>query len=110
MTYISERHRIISNEIGEPEVLTNPEYYFGPNYRTLLNFWIYWESLTSERRNKYLDMAFQKGTHQNLVDYARHLVGMQHRYFFYNELEILVAHKILEFGGSLVFLSLLENL
>jgi|694.fasta_scaffold107317_4 hypothetical protein len=44
MSYITHRHRTLSAFHGEHEVLNNPEKYFGPNYRTLINYWIYCEN------------------------------------------------------------------
>jgi hypothetical protein len=31
----------VCNRFNEPEILTNPEKYFGPNYKILINYWIY---------------------------------------------------------------------
>jgi hypothetical protein len=41
-----------------PEILTNPEEYFGPNYKILLNLWIYWETLTSKQIRERFNNAF----------------------------------------------------
>ena len=39
MSYISNRHRNISIWEDNPEILTDPEKYFGPNYKTVINFY-----------------------------------------------------------------------
>ena len=44
MNYISENHLRISNYLSNREILTNPEKYFGPNYKILLNVWIIQEN------------------------------------------------------------------
>jgi hypothetical protein len=41
----STTHKLISKFMNNPEVLTNPEYYLGPNYRSVLDFWFYVDSL-----------------------------------------------------------------
>ena len=43
MSYISNRHRSISESLGNPEILTDPEIFFEPNYKILLNAWFYRE-------------------------------------------------------------------
>jgi hypothetical protein len=45
MNYISENHLRISNYLSNREILTNPEKYFGPNYKILLNAWIIQENI-----------------------------------------------------------------
>jgi hypothetical protein len=40
MSYISNTHQRISDQFSNRDILTNPEKYFGPNYKILLNFWI----------------------------------------------------------------------
>jgi hypothetical protein len=117
MNYISGRHQEIASWICEPEVLTNPENYFGPNYKTILNFWIYWWGLTKEQRYEcwlnYLntDFSFRTSSEHYSELLARQVADrriVDHLRGY--ECEILVAHKILESGKSLVFLPLLENL
>jgi|688.fasta_scaffold199800_5 hypothetical protein len=44
MNYISKNHRRISEYLSNREILTNPEKYFGPNYKILLNAWIIQEN------------------------------------------------------------------
>jgi|688.fasta_scaffold14770_13 hypothetical protein len=51
MNYISYAHKNVGTHI--PGSINNPEEYFGPNYRALLNFWLYWESLSWEQRVQY---------------------------------------------------------
>jgi hypothetical protein len=47
---ISDTHQRLSKELNNPEVLTNPESFLGPNWETVLRFWLYWESLTREQK------------------------------------------------------------
>jgi hypothetical protein len=48
---ISNAHQLLSKELKNPEVLTNPEPFLGPNWETVLRFWLYYESLTDEQRD-----------------------------------------------------------
>ena len=47
---ISNTLQLLSNYLKNPEVLTNPEPFLGPNWETVLRFWLYWESLTDEQK------------------------------------------------------------
>jgi hypothetical protein len=109
------RHKQISEQLNYPEVLTIPEKYFGPNYKPLLNFWIYWDSLSSTQRYDYQDLI------NNLSDYIWHKAYYEARRSSEKvmncavsllcwEMEIVGMHEILEEGKSLTFIPLLENL
>ncbi len=56
---ISSFHKHFANNLNlffnipKQNVLDHPEAYLGPNYRDLLNFWLYWESLSFEQKNVY---------------------------------------------------------
>lgn len=112
MNYISARHKFFSDHLIDSNVLTNPEKYFGPNYKTLLNFWIYWETLTSGEKINVLDRQLnitKQFYFQELLECAGKFITVNSHLYF-NELEIICANEILESGKSLVFLPLLENL
>jgi hypothetical protein len=47
---ISNKHQNLSIYLNNPEVLTNPEPFLGPNWETVLRWWLYKESLTYEQR------------------------------------------------------------
>jgi hypothetical protein len=42
----SKAHQKFSNELQNPEALTSPQDFLGPNYETVLNFWWTMDSLT----------------------------------------------------------------
>ena len=42
-------HQNFSTELQNPEVLTNPQDFLGPNYETVLNFWWTMDSLTKDQ-------------------------------------------------------------
>ena len=59
----SKAHQNFSNRLQNPEALTAPEDFLGPNYKTVLNFWTFMDSLTEDnwkevaRRYRALDSA-----------------------------------------------------
>jgi hypothetical protein len=112
MNHISEKHLAISKIYNEPEILTNPEKYFGPNYKTLLNVWIYGESLTPLQRSHYqnlwenLTSENKRKQHENIYTYSKKYRGFEMTNSLY-EKEIIVAHLILENGGELYSVPLL---
>jgi hypothetical protein len=59
----SKAHQNFSNYLQNPEALTNPQDFLGPNYETVLNFWWTMDSLTETqwkevaRRYDALDYA-----------------------------------------------------
>jgi hypothetical protein len=48
MTY-SITHQALRDHINNPEVLTNPQKFLGPNWEAVLRWWWYEESLTVEQ-------------------------------------------------------------
>jgi hypothetical protein len=51
MTY-SKIHQNFSQRLKQPDALTDPEKYLGPNYQDVLNFWIYLETLSDEEKDE----------------------------------------------------------
>jgi hypothetical protein len=51
---ISKTQQSLSDNLENPEVLTNPEQFLGPNWKTVLRFWLYYESLTDEPWNELI--------------------------------------------------------
>jgi hypothetical protein len=109
------RHKQISEQLNDPRVLTIPEKYFGPNYKPLLNFWIYWDSLSSIQRCDYQDLIKNLGDSiwpkayyeaRRSSEKVMNCAVSLHCW----ELEIVGMNKIIEEGKSLTFIPLLENL
>lgn len=46
---ISKAHQRLARFMREEEVIPNPEKYLGPNYLSVLNFWLYLETLSKEQ-------------------------------------------------------------
>jgi hypothetical protein len=57
MTYSKTQQRL-SNYLKNTEVLTNPQKFLGPNWETVLRWWLYEESLTDGHRNE-LDRRYE---------------------------------------------------
>jgi hypothetical protein len=116
MNYISRIHKNFSMYFDNPEILTNPEEYFGPNYKILLNLWIYWETLTSKQIREYRRLAdvYVYSYRRNLLNAAAYveckIKGPDLIYISSLDLEIFAAHIIIESGLPLTFLPLLESL
>jgi hypothetical protein len=98
MNYFSKTHRAISAYFSNKEILTNPEKYFGPNYKILLNVWIiqedprsFWKTpvLTLDDSN-YIYTEAQKVVGPAIASWC----GIMSR-------EIIAAHLILAAGKEL---------
>ena len=48
----SKAHQNFSNKLQNPEALTNPQNFLGPNYETVLNFWWVIDGLTENQWNE----------------------------------------------------------
>jgi hypothetical protein len=109
MNYNSERHEQFSRMIGNPEVLSQPEKFLGPNYKTLLNFWIYWQSLTRKQKDVYFSKHFPADSFARIQSHFN-VMNIPDYGFYYIEREIMAAHIIIDSGECLTFLPILENL
>jgi hypothetical protein len=49
MNTISKSHKRFSERLGISRVLTNPEEFLGPNFETVLNFWLILDELSEEQ-------------------------------------------------------------
>ena len=45
----SKAHKNFSTRLQNPEALTNPQDFLGPNYETVINFWTVMDSLTKDQ-------------------------------------------------------------
>jgi hypothetical protein len=52
---ISKTHQKFSKELKEPRALTNPEDYLGPNWEDVINFWMYFDTLSKDEIDKMED-------------------------------------------------------
>jgi hypothetical protein len=77
----SKTHQNFSAELQNPEALTNPQDFLGPNYETVLNFWWTIDSLTETqwnevaRRYRALDLAARSAAWSAARSAARNAAG-----------------------------------
>jgi hypothetical protein len=105
----------------QPDVLENPEKHFGPNYKSVFNFWTFFDTLTQEQKEELskrgvfspefygskVFAAFRStvGREATLSDYlGGHMTCAMISY------EIIGMQVLLDQGHSLYFIPLLENL
>jgi hypothetical protein len=118
MNYISHTHKNVRNINGFPDVITNPDEYFGPNYKILLNLWIYWESLDYNKQVEYWNFVAKEydfGYNENLINRISCCVDIkltrsQLNMFSNFDLETIAAHLLIEDGEPLVCLTPLMTL
>jgi hypothetical protein len=125
MTY-SKIHQAFSERLEQPEALTNPEKYLGPNWKDVLNFWIYFEGLSKQDKEEMDDLywTLDYNERESAVDAASdasdEVIGWEFRYAAWNvalnvtgrvvfsdaTLELIAHHKILEQNKTPTFLPL----
>jgi hypothetical protein len=99
--------------INEQDVLYYLENYLGPNYKEVLNYWFYCDSLSKEQRNVYwnrvdsLDLETWIKAHSTATELAGEVFDPR----FVNRIsdlakELIVAHLYIERGIPFTFLPL----
>ena len=125
----SKAHQRFSTELQNPEALTNPQDFLGPNYETVLNFWWTVDSLTETqwnevaRRYDALDPAAWDAAYyaaRNAASYAAYDAAWfaawdAARYAAwyaagYATLELMGMHTLLNDGKTLLFVPLFNDL
>ena len=116
----SSRHKSFANwlnfrhNINEQDVLDNLEDYLGPNYKEVLNFWFYWDSLSIEQKGVYwgrwweLDSETIHKARKTAEELAREVIEPRFvDYLYVRELELIAAHLYFERGIPFTFLTLI---
>jgi hypothetical protein len=117
---ISETHQRFVNRIDNKRILLHlwhPKNFLGPNWKDVLNFWLYLDTLSGEqlimarRRFWNLDDADSVSSWElawnSSCDVTNKLITNT---VFDATRELIGAHKILEQGKSLTFVSLFLDL
>jgi hypothetical protein len=119
MTY-SKTHQKFSERLNQPDVLTNPGKYLGPNWEDVLNFWIYVDGLSDKEKEAIADRYFaldddvRDAAIDAVVDAATEVVGEKFRceawcaadvvtgwwVFGHATNELIGHHKLLEQGKT----------
>jgi hypothetical protein len=120
---ISKRHQCFSKVLNNQRALSHPDEFLGPNWRDVLNFWLYIDTLSTEQlemaNSSYLalDMKYR----QYAVNLAWNTASEVTRRHILDSVwwcfpdsasraatpELMGAHKILEQGKSLTFVPVL---
>ncbi len=126
---ISKTHQKFSDRLKEPKALTNPEDFLGPNWRDVINFWLYFDTLNEEEIDKIgksywvLEKDVLKSAEDAAWDSSEEVVGLKVRsaacwaayvvtdlvVFDFATNELICHHKLLEQNKTLVFLPLCLN-
>jgi hypothetical protein len=121
---ISKTHQRFSSRLKNPDVLTNPEPFLGPNWETVLRFWLYYESLTDEqqvelcRRYCAIDNYTLVRAWDLACNAAIEVIGKDNRYAVFMAspvpevltYELITMHLLFERGHQLTFVPLIKDL
>jgi hypothetical protein len=106
----------IRYNINKQDVLDHPENYLGLNYKEVLNFWFYWDSLSEERRNVYwnrvgsLDDETWRKVHSNAIELVKEVIDPRFVSRLTEvELELIAASLYIERCISFFYLPLILN-
>jgi hypothetical protein len=119
----SERHKQFASQlnryhnVNQQDVLEHLENYLGPNYKELLNYWFYWDSLSVDqwrvcyKRKKTLDFETLHKACSTAKELAKEVIDPRFvKYLYTNELELIASHLYIERGIPFTFLSLIFDL
>jgi hypothetical protein len=121
----SKAHQNFSAELQNPEALTNPQDFLGPNYETVLNFWWTMDSLTETqwnevaRRYRALDSAAGDAASSAAGSAAWSAAGYAAGYAAWSAAldaagdatwELIGMHTLLNDGRDLLFVPLFGDL
>jgi hypothetical protein len=101
----SKTHQRFSTELQNPEALTSPQDFLGPNYETVLNFWWTIDSLTE---TQWKEVARRYGALDSAAwdaawDAARNAAWSA-------TYELMGMHTLLNDGKDLLFVPLFNGL
>ncbi len=124
---ISKIHQNFADNLNNQRVIQNPEEFLGPNWKDVLNFWLYLDTLSDEQldiaEDRYdeaplddLDIvdnaawetlnACSAGVRISSYAIASSINCYSTAGDYYTTLELIGAHKILEQGKPLVLVPL----
>ncbi len=122
--HYSKAHQNFSNELQNPEALTNPQNFLGPNYETVINFWWFIDNPTQEQceevNHRYyaLDHADKVAASNAAYFAAWNAARDAARYFTpvayhanvvtYATWELIGMHTLLNDGNALLFVPMFD--
>jgi hypothetical protein len=113
-----------SIRLKNPEVLTNPEPFLGPNWETVLRWWLYFESLTSEQkvelrcRYRAINDDSRIRAWELAYNAAIEVIGVDNMWAVWDVApdptaitqELITMHLLFEHNHSLTFVPLIKDL
>jgi hypothetical protein len=118
MNYSNHHKKFVNNlyflrNINTQDFLNHPQKYLGPNYKEVLNFWFYWDSLSNKQWYVYRDgyWKLDAKTYNQAFKISKKLASEVIdsrfiKYFWEEPLEIVAAHLYLERNIPFTFLPL----
>jgi hypothetical protein len=129
---ISKTHQTLSEVMDDIRVLTEPENYLGTNWKEVLNFWIFLDTMNEEQWNSinvaYSSLSWDErdASFLEILNLARDLRGVRSawlaasRYYLaasscrgasgFATYELINSHKRKKQGKSLVYFPLFLNI
>jgi hypothetical protein len=122
---ISKPHQNFADRLNNQRALSHPEEFLGPNWKELLNFWLYYETLSFEQlviaRRRYLSLdrshiASMFDSAESAAINTTNEIISHHAYMSApigavgTTWELIGVHKILEQDIPLTFVPLFLNL
>ena len=121
---ISETHQRFANRIHNQRALWHPDEFLGPNWKDVLNFWLYLDTLSPaqlpniDNDNKIADLAeswkFCEGAAEETIGgdiYFEAYCALPHGFVARRAtIELIASHKILEQGKPLTFIPMFLEL
>jgi hypothetical protein len=103
--------------INEQDVLDHPENYLGPNYKELLNYWFYYDSLNDEQWDIFWDRLYSLNSetrhkaHSTAIELAKEVIDPRFvKSIRIGDLELIASHLFIERGIPFTYLPLIIDL
>ena len=116
----SKIHQLLQKEYLSDKINDSLDLYLGPNYETVLNYWLYLESLPEITKIDYSDNSATKPSgynnfiieqanlltnyHQAEAWYATQISLNSGEWYGWATVELICMHRILDEGKSLFYL------
>jgi hypothetical protein len=131
---ISKTHQKFANTLGYQDIIDHPENYLGPNWEAVINFWLYFDTLSKkqlkiveDRYGSFLDKNSEAvevsylrravNAAEDTEGYTGYFVCVYYRCFLPGEYalkfttyELIGIRKLLEQGHQPVFFPMFLNL
>jgi hypothetical protein len=122
---ISNTYRRLSVAFKNQYILTNPEPFLGPNWETVLRWWLYYESLTDDQVNEFRRRRLYAIDNETCIrawglarNAADEVIGEYFRDKIKNispypgtlTTELIAMHLLFERGHQLTFVPLIKDL